>query len=135
MGGHAWLNACGFDGESSIPLSYRILGPEGSSGSQLVHPAFRELCALPTGVMTVFLIFYRTGSSPVLSPHNSQGQEVFFGLIYSHCQTAAGAPWPSVLSQSPLARQWVQWPPQISGAHLLQVSKQGSYFYSNQILL
>ena len=62
MGGHAWLNACGFDGESSIPLSYRILGPEGSSGSQLVHPAFRELCALPTGVMTVFPIF--TGQAP-----------------------------------------------------------------------
>lgn len=29
----------------------------------------------------------------------------------------------------------MQWPPQISGAHLLQVSKQGPCFYSNQILL
>lgn len=57
MGGDAWLNARGAESESSIPLNYRILGPEGNSRSQLVHPALREVCTLSTRVTTIFPIF------------------------------------------------------------------------------
>lgn len=80
MGGDGWLNACNSEGESSIPLNYRIPGLEGSSGSQLVHPAFRELHILSTRVIGPFLSLEDRLLS---SPHSLQGQAIFLGLIHS----------------------------------------------------
>lgn len=126
------------EGESSIPLNYRILGPEGSSGSQLVQRGLYIVRQCDDHLSCLS----GSGLSPVLGPHDPQGQAVSSGLIYSHCQAAAGALWPSVQSDfCSVATGAVA--PKISGAHLLQkVSKQGalvsiqikSRFHSSQIL-
>lgn len=140
MHGRRSLAKCPYcsDGESSIPLNYRILGPEGSSGSQLVQRSPYTVLQSDDRLSCLS----GTGLSPVLSPHDPQGQAVSSGLIYSHCQASAGALWPSVQSDfCSVATGAVA--SKISGAHLLQkFSKQGalvslqikSHFHSSQIL-
>lgn len=100
MGGDAWLNAHGAERESSIPGNNGILGLEGSSRGQLAHPALREVRTSSTRVKTIFPIFSGQASLQSSVPHDPQGQAVSSGLIQSHCQAAAGAPWPSVESDS-----------------------------------